>query len=48
MLQIVRNEKTIYMKVPKKEKEILNKELYLTLFSDYIPEQLHVNLISVN
>lgn len=39
MLQIVHNEKTIYMKVPKKEKEILNKEeLYLTLFSDYIPE----------
>ena len=38
------NEKTIYMNVPKKEKESLNKvQLYLTSRSDYILGQLHVN-----
>lgn len=49
MLQTVHNEKTIYMNVPKKEKESLNKvQLYLTSCSDCVSEQLHVNLISIN
>ena len=49
MLQTIRNEKTIYMNVPKKEKECLNKvRLYLTSCSDCVSEQLRVNLISIN